>query len=312
MRDDRTCVWVTGASGFVGGAVVIALAERLGWDARRVVPVVRHAASWAGDGLVPLVWDPRSEPGAEVLRERTPTIVLHLAAERPASFAAEEVERVAEHNLAIDRAVFALAARVSARVVYASGCSVYPGRSVERVDEQAPCEPLGPYPAEKLHAEALGLEHEAAGRFVFTSLRVSAPYGPRQKARTVLQQFVRRALRGEDLTFHGSGAREQDFVHVRDVAEAFVLAAFAEAPDARGIFHVASGQPITMRALAELVVAQVPGTTSRVRASGEPDPQETFRARYSIERAREVLGFAPTTKLADGLRECLAAAAEET
>lgn len=300
MQATAPRIWVTGAHGLLGRFVVDAFRAH----GHRVLSVVRvpSDASGADDELV---WDLRTPmPEAAFV---PPTAIAHLAAARPASFASADVERIAADNLAIDRHVFEFAASHGASVVYASGCSVYGSRAAVPVDEDAPCSPLGPYPAAKLASEALGASLASAGRIRFASLRISAPYGPGQTSRTVLTHFVRAALAGDDLGFHGSGSREQDFVHARDVAEAFV-AAFAHG--AVGVFNVAAGEPITMRALAERIVSLVPGCRSRVVASGQPDPQEGLRARYDVSRAERQLGWRPRIALVEGLREMVASTRE--
>jgi nucleoside-diphosphate-sugar epimerase len=114
----------------------------------------------------------------------------------------------------------------------------------------------------------------------------------------VARIFLQRALQGEDLSYHGSGSRMQDFVYVDDVAEAALDGLRA---GRSGVFNVASGEPVTMKELAELVTELV-APEVRVVGSGQPDPQEGQTARYSIDAARRVLGWAPATALRRGLQ----------
>jgi nucleoside-diphosphate-sugar epimerase len=180
-----------------------------------------------------------------------------------------------------------------------SSSIVYGGRETPW-REDAAIDPAAPYAREKAHTERM----LAAESLPWNALRISAPYGPAQRIRTVLSIFIDRALAGTDLLVHGSGAREQDFTAARDVARA-ALAALG-AGDRSAIINVSGGAPISMLALANLVVASVPGTRSEVRLSGAPDPQDTYRAALDLGRARDELGWRPEVPLARGISEWVA------
>ncbi|MDD1779010.1 MAG: GDP-mannose 4,6-dehydratase, partial [Candidatus Helarchaeota archaeon] len=129
-------------------------------------------------------------------------------------------------------------------------------------------------------------------------LRISAPYGPGQRAKTVVRIFLENALRNQSLLFHGSGSRTQDFIYIDDVAAAFWAALRA---DANGIFNVACGEPISMKDLVVLIVSLIPGCASEIKPSGVEDPQENFRANYDISRAKEYLSWEPKVSLKEGI-----------
>jgi nucleoside-diphosphate-sugar epimerase len=294
-------VWVTGAGGFLGAAVCRRLL-----DAGLVVrPLLRResprrivSGSDGGTLLEPLVGDLAVEPvasGAE--GQPVPASVVHFAAEIPAGGAPEEVADAAERNRRADDHVFAFAARVGAGVVFASSGAVYGDGGGELFVEDGPVAPASPYAAAKLRSEESGAEILGDVGLPFVALRISAPYGPGLEVNSVTRVFLTRALAGEPLTYHGSGSREQDFVYVADVADA---AYRAVAAGADGVFNIAGGVPVSMRALAETIV-EVVGGNVRVVPSGTEDPQEGRRARYSIDAAAAVLDWRPMTSLRHGL-----------
>jgi nucleoside-diphosphate-sugar epimerase len=110
---------------------------------------------------------------------------------------------------------------------------------------------------------------------------------------SVVPLFVARALRSEDVTYHGTGARVQNFVHVEDVVRACVLA--AKHPG-RGLLN-AGGESLSMRRLADLVVRSAPGSGSRAGASGLADPQEDYRWIPDIFRTQAAIGYTPCRNL---------------
>jgi UDP-glucose 4-epimerase len=316
---ERRSVWVTGAEGFLGAPAC----ERLGASGHLVERIVHRpaaspesAAAGATGGHASSA-RPRAAPGAQagpkppllacdLAEERLqladdqapPATIVHLAASIPTTFEGAASERVAARNRRIDDNVFTFASEVGAAIVFASSGSVYGEASGRVFREDGPTDPRGPYAEAKLRSERRGAEVLGDAGLPFAALRISAPYGPGQPTRTVVEHFLREALAGEALTYHGTGSRMQDFIYVTDVADAIVACVDA---GAAGVFNVASGRPVTMRQLAALV-AEIVGGDVVVRASGRPDPQEGRSANYEIEAAERAFGWRPATSLKEGLQ----------
>ena len=238
----------------------------------------------------------------EALPRRQVRAAVHLAARLPPSFDSPEARQVAETNEKMDANVFHACRRLGLPLVFASGASVYGQSSDSPLTEQSAPAPFGPYPEAKLRSEQAGQDLLCSIGVPFASLRISAPYGPGQKARTVLNIFMERALQGLPLTYHGTGSREQDFTWAGDVGEAICQALLKRRS---GIFNISSGRPVTMKELAELVVRTVPECRSEVIHSGQADPQEGFKARISIEKASRELGWNPAVSLEEGIARCI-------
>ncbi|GAH84568.1 unnamed protein product, partial [marine sediment metagenome] len=182
-----------------------------------------------------------------------------------------------------------------ASLIYTSSASVY-GLLSSVCNEDSPVHPQGPYAAAKYETE------QKIERLIdnYITLRINAPYGKKQRSKTVLRIFIERALAGLDLLYHGSGKRQQDFVAVEDVA---IVITYAVSFKGTGeIINIASGNSISMKNLAELIIHTIPGTMSRVLASGQIDPQEDYRAIFDISKSNHVLGWSPSVSLKDGIR----------
>ena len=291
-------VIVTGAVGFLGGH----LARLLSQHGYHVLRIAR--ARPADDSALPyLPWDLATSgairAGIAHFPESRRPVVAHFAAALPATASANDEAEAAILNRRIDDLLFSECVELGCPILYASAATAYSPLAERPQSEADALHPRGPYTAGKLESESLGLAMAGRSGVPFSSLRISAPYGSGQRARTVLQYFVERALRDLPLTYYGSGSREQDFIHATDVARA-VLAVLQR--DRHGIFNIASGHVVTMRRLAEIVVRAVPGCRSAIEAAGREDPQEGFRARVSIAKAERELGWTPTMSLADGVR----------
>jgi len=230
--------------------------------------------------------------------------ILHLAAAIPSG--KTTLEAAAKINQAIDSNILSLVAKLKVRFVYASGTAVYETTSSAIADyltESAPIRPSNVYLEEKIWAEQRGMATMKEMGLPFTSLRICAPYGPRQRHRTVMRIFIERALTGEPLYYFGTGSREQSFTHARDIARAFLLS--LDCPG--GVFNIAAPTPISMKELAVMIVKQAGLDESMVVSAGKPDAQEGFKARYSIDAAAKVLGWRPNVPLSEGVAEWLAA-----
>ena len=289
-------VLVTGGAGFLGTALVRRLllnGARVTATFHRRQPATLEGASWIEAEL--------SRPGALADRRGYDAIV-HTAASLPTDLSVSQAE--AELNRRLDDAVLDLATRRRVPLVYASTTAVYgPRLNTRPVDETAPLAPAGPYGEHKALSERWGREAGNRHGFPFVALRINAPYGPDQRQLNVMRIFVERAVHGDDLLYHGSGSREQDFTFIDDLAEACELGLTAPP----GLYNIAGGAPITMAELAREVATIAGLGRDRVRASGNPDPQDGWRARFDLSKARDRLRWTPRTPLRQGIEQMVAA-----
>ena len=161
------------------------------------------------------------------------------------------------------------------------------------VDEGARPDPRNVYAATKLHQEHLcGLWGRAAGATV-VSLRYHNVYGPRMPRDTPyagVASIFRSALaaRRPALVFE-DGGQTRDFVHVRDVARANVLALTADV--ASGAYNIASGTPHTVLDMAVALTDAFGPDTPRPQITGGWRPGDVRHIVASPRRAAEELGF---------------------
>jgi dTDP-L-rhamnose 4-epimerase len=184
------------------------------------------------------------------------------------------------------------------------------GRDLEplAVTEDAVTDPRSVYAATKLHQEHLALVAMAAGGPPVTALRYHNVYGPRMPRDTpyagVAAIFRSALAAGRAPQVLEDGLQRRDFVHVRDVARANLLA--LEAPDpVPGVFNVASGQPHTVGELATALAAAMDGPAPQVVGGWRPgDVRHIFA---SPAQAAQRLGFHAEVGFAEGMAEFAAA-----
>ncbi len=196
------------------------------------------------------------------------------------------------------------------RVVFASsGGVVYGDPEVIPTPETAPKLPVSPYGVSKLTGEHYLRALGALRGFQGVPMRYANVFGPRQDPKSeagVVSIFVSRLLAGQKLTVYGDGRQTRDYVFVRDVARANVLATSVTLPPAGATdfdapaFNIATSVQRNVLELAE-TVGKVMG--KRVALEFAPArPGELFRSSLDISKARSVLKWAPEWKFEDGLR----------
>lgn len=285
-------IFVTGASGTIGSYAIQAL-YREGYEIAAIhkkAPTPQNVYPWKI-----IEADLLSDRGITELEKIHPDVIVHCAAVLPEKFEGEQANKIAEINRKIDNGVLKYCQDHDCRLIYTSGTSVY-GSTGFPWNEESPVSPWGPYVKAKFETEQQ--INRMKNRHVI--LRISAPYAPEQRNRTVLKVFIERALNNLDLLYYGNGERQQDFTASKDVAQAIVRSVANS--KACGVFNIASGQPVSMIQLAKLVIKCAPETKSKIVSAERPDPQEEYRACFDISKAKSILGWIPSYSLEYGIR----------
>ncbi len=285
-------ILVAGAGGLIGSYVVRALhyANHKVTGLYRKAPDHKKNYPWTFTEA-----DLTEDKSRLILERAVPEAIVHCAAVLPKQFEGEEAEQVAEINQRIDDQVIRFCTDRGCDLIYTSSTSIY-GLTGFPWNEMSEVCPIGPYAAAKFKTE----QRISALKNRSVILRISSPYAPEQRLRTVLRIFIERAIANLDLYYHGTGERQQDFTAAEDVVQAILCA--ISYSDINGIFNISNGNPISMRDLAEFVLRCVPGTKNRVLPSGQPDPQENYRAFFDISKAKNMLKWEPSISLEYGIK----------
>ena len=182
------------------------------------------------------------------------------------------------------------------------------GRALEprAVPEDAPLDPRNVYAATKLQQEHLAAAFSRETGVPVTSLRYHNVYGPRMPRDTPyagVASIFRSALEaGRAPKVFEDGGQRRDFVHVRDVAHANVLALTADAP-VPGPFNICSGTPRTVGDLAAALADAAGPDAPRPVTTGDFRLGDVRHVFADATRAYEVLGFEAQIGFAEGVAE---------
>jgi UDP-glucose 4-epimerase len=189
-----------------------------------------------------------------------------------------------------------LASARAERLVLASTCTVYGEQAEQPISETAVVAPSSPYGTSKLAADQAAADLAATGAIGAISLRAfnvagALPRHPdRDTTRLIPQLLAVQQGRVPELVINGDGTAVRDFVHVADMATAFVLALHACQSGSWRVYNVGSGRPSTVHdviAIAETVTGR-PVPRRHTTAAHEP---ATLVA--DSTRIRSELGWRP-------------------
>jgi UDP-glucose 4-epimerase len=139
------------------------------------------------------------------------------------------------------------------KFIFLSSAAVYGNPRVLPVTENEPADPISPYGFHKLHGEFLCKEFARVYGLQTASVRIFSAYGPGLR-RQVLWDICRKVITSKTLILQGTGQESRDFIHALDIARAIHLVA-TKATLKGDVFNLANGYEVTIRDLAEMVLA---------------------------------------------------------
>ena len=184
------------------------------------------------------------------------------------------------------------------KITVASSSSVYGVNSKVPFSEADPIfSAISPYAASKLACEALGhVYHHVHGMDV-CMLRFFTVYGPRQRPDLAIHKFARLMHAGQPIPVYGDGNTSRDYTYVDDTVDGVVAA--TEKEFGFEIINLGESQTVELKRLIELI-EQAMGVKAEInRQPAQPgDVPITFA---NIEKAQDLLGYNPQTKIEDGI-----------
>lgn len=297
---------VLGGGGFIGSHVVDALVDagtRVRVFERPRIPPHR---AFGPDAVE---WFEGDFQNSERVREavRGMDAIVHLVSTTLPKGSNDDPEFDVQSNLigTLRLLRFAVEAGVRRVLFISSGGTVYGVPVIVPIPEDHATEPRVSYGIGKLAVEKYLAVFEQVHGLNYVVLRVANPYGPRQRvdiAQGAVAAFVDAALADRAVDIWGDGSVVRDYVHVADVARAFVLA-LKYSGDQR-IFNIGSGRGCSLAELLTIIERTVghPVARRHSRARGIDVPSNVL----DITRARRELTWHPAIALEDGIARTVA------
>ncbi|HEY8313478.1 MAG TPA: NAD-dependent epimerase/dehydratase family protein [Candidatus Baltobacteraceae bacterium] len=294
---------VTGGAGFIGSHIVDAyLAE--GHEVLAIDSLWEHGGGRrqnVPDRASFVHMDVRDENVKRIFHEFKPEIVSHHAAQHSVAISARDPIFDAQVNVIGLLNVLEQSVKEGVRkVIFASSGATFGTPDSLPMNEQTPQRPTSPYGITKMVAEHYLRFFNAEHGLDFTALRYGNVYGPRQDPNGeagVISIFIGKFLAKQGVRIDWDGEQTRDYVFVKDVARANVLALDRGSGSCYCIgTNLRTSVNAIYSALADITGFDAPLTRAPKRAGDARDAQ------FDPALAAAELGWSPSTALPQGMR----------
>jgi UDP-glucuronate 4-epimerase len=301
-------ILVTGGAGFIGSHVVDGLLAR----GHEVVVVddfndfydpalKRRNTAGFGERASVVVADIRDAASLRPLFEKHRfDAILHLAARAGIRQSTVHVALYAGVNVLGTLEVLEFAREFGVKkFVFASSSSVYGANQPAPFREDAaPLQPISPYAATKLSAEALCRVYHHLHGLDVVCLRLFTGYGPRQRPDLAIHKFTSAIWRGKPVEVYGDGKSARDYTYVDDIVQGFL--ACLEREFGFEIINLGESRTVELRELVRLIEKAV-GKTAHLRQL-PPQPGDVPITYADISKAKRLLGYKPQVDIKEGIQ----------
>ena len=246
----------------------------------------------------------------EVITRIRPDTVIHLAGRAGVRPSIEQPLLYERANIGGTLNLLELARQLGLRkFIYGSSSSVYGvTNKIPFAEDQTELRPISPYGATKLAGEMLGHAYAHLYGLPVICLRLFTVYGPRQRPDLAIHKFTALIEQGKPVPIFGDGSAGRDYTHVDDIVAGIMAAIEYQLPSGGGapfeIFNLGNSRPVK---LAELVRLLEEATGRKAVQARKPvQPGDVPITWADISKSSRALGYRPSTRLEDGLKEFVA------
>ncbi len=194
------------------------------------------------------------------------------------------------------------------RVIYASSSSLYDCRRLPFKETDQPS-PLNFYAVTKLMTEDLAGLYLREFGLDCVGMRYMSVYGPHEVFKGVyanlVSQFLWGMQKGEPLVVYGDGSQTRDFIFVKDVVDANMLAMQHAGNHLGGVFNVGTNKETSLNSLIQ-VLSQVLGVKANIKYVANPVSNYMQCHCGDNTKIKNALGFSPKYDLRRGIEAMLA------
>ena len=292
---------VTGGAGFIGSNLVKLLIE----NDHEVIALDNLSTGYEENLLsmgVQLIIGDIRDIGLLSTIMKGIDVVFHLAASVGRQKSIEKPREDSEINImGTLNVIEAMKKHNVPTIVYSSSAAIYGELISDVIHENHPLNPDSPYGVSKLAAE----KHILAGAVLYgykaVCLRYFNVYGKNQRYDAygnVIPIFANRIYTHQPITIYGDGDQTRDFINVKDIALANILAANSENTN---YYNLGSGYSITINDLADRM-KRISGIHAQIQYAPKR-PGDVLHCKADITKIKQGLGFQPSIEMEEGLSE---------
>ncbi len=288
---------VTGGAGFIGSDLTNTLLEK-GYQ----VTVLDDLSAGKKENINSKVdfyeADIRDIDAVEEVIEGV-DLVFHAAALPRVQYSIENPIETNEVNVTGTLNLLGLSAKHKVeKFIFFSSSAIYGDSEGKPMQEEDEPDPQSPYALHKLIGEQYCQLYSKIYGLPTVCLRYFNVYGKNQDPEgayaLVIAKFLAKREKGEKLTITGDGEQTRDFIHVRDVVAANLLAAESEGLGGGEVLNIGSGESVSVNRVAELIGGEVEYIPPRL------EPKHTLS---DNKKAKKLLNWEPTISIEEGIEE---------
>lgn len=304
-------ILITGTGGFIG----FHLARRLLEEERQVVGVdafnhYYHPAVKEGRSEILQKYPNFTEKRLDVsclsdleavFKEYKPWKVCHLAAQAGVRYSIDHPHVYENSNVAAFLNILEMVRHHDVpRLVYASSSSVYGGNKKIPFSESDPVDtPISLYAATKRANELMAHCYTHLYKFQTIGLRFFTVYGPWGRPDMAMWLFAEAIRKGSKIKVFNHGNMKRDFTYIDDIVSGIHAALFKDNLDPYEVFNLGNHRSEQLNRMISLIEDAMGKKTERELLPMQPgDVPESFA---DIDKARQKLGFEPTTPIDKGI-----------
>ena len=312
MSKTRESILITVAAGFIGSHLSEAFLARgdhvIGVDnfdpfyprelkERNLSAIRQH------DGFTFIEADCADVHGIERAFQQPVDAIVHLAARAGVRPSIADPLGYTRANIVATQVMLEAAHRHGVnRFVFGSSSSVYGNNEkVPFSEDDAVDRPISPYAATKRACELICHTYHHLYDMSVLCLRFFTVYGPRQRPDLAIRKFTRLLLEGEPIPFYGDGTSERDYTWIDDIIQGVVAATdrTRSSPGEFEIINLGESRTTSLERLVDLIAGAAGIEPKLQRLPMQPgDVNRTFA---DVSKARNLLGYRPTTPVEDGI-----------
>lgn len=237
----------------------------------------------------------------QLFREESFDAIIHLAARAGVRPSLTDARLYQETNIAGTLNLLELARQHDVKkFVFGSSSSVYGPLAVPPFREDAPLAPISPYAATKAAGELLAHTYSHLYGMQIICLRFFTVYGARQRPDLAIHKFARLIAEGKPIPVFGDGSSERDFTFIDDIIQG-IIGALNYNRSPFEIINLGEQHTITLTRLIQLLEEALGREAIIDRQAAQPGDMP--RTHADITKAKQLLGYDPTTPIEVGIRK---------
>lgn len=240
----------------------------------------------------------------KIFGEAKPEVIFHLAAQASVIVSAKDPAFDIKTNVigTVNLLVLAKKYGVKKFIFSSTGGAIYGDKAPRPTPESAEANPVSPYGMDKFAAEKF-IKYFSSDNLQTIILRYSNVFGPRQNPHGeagIVAIFTGSMIQDERLEVFGDGIHTRDFVYVRDVVAANIIAMESDVNDT---FNVGTGHETSVNKIVEMLQELSESKSEIVHIGYKAKEQEN--SSLDASKIKENLGWEPHVSLKDGLQKTI-------